>query len=129
MQYIRFVVWQKDGDSGVRQGLFAALGELDDSNALLAHEKQEWDHVYRWFKRTLPVPNRFARSSRTNAKRLAISWFKATANEHIRQMRALSAILGEHGIRVEMIQTDRPGYIVYEDRFQVAAEPFSETAT
>ena len=39
-------------------------------------------------------------------------------------MHGIVALLAEHGIHARMIQTDRPGYVVYEDPFQVAAEPF-----
>lgn len=34
-----------------------------------------------------------------------------------------------HGIEVEVLHTERPGYVVYEDEYQVAAEPFTETLT
>ena len=59
----------------------------------------------------------------------AISWFKPGAKAHIAQMYHLSSILGRHGIAVEVIKTGRPGYVVYEDRYQLVAEPFSETRT
>ena len=36
-------------------------------------------------------------------------------------------ILEKHGIVVEMLETERPGYVVYEDDVQVVAEPFSDT--
>jgi hypothetical protein len=36
-------------------------------------------------------------------------------------------ILEEHGIPAEVIETERPGYVVYEDEFQLIAEPFAET--
>ncbi|MFY7916503.1 MAG: hypothetical protein ACOVPA_17750, partial [Rubrivivax sp.] len=55
------------------------------------------------------------------------SWFKDTAAEHIRQMRLLADILERHGIQVDMLRTRRPGYVVYEDDHQVAAEPYSDT--
>jgi len=38
-------------------------------------------------------------------------------------------ILEAHGIVIDVIRTDRPGYIVYEDEFQIAAEPFKDTRT
>ena len=38
-------------------------------------------------------------------------------------------ILNEQGVRTEMITSPRPGYVVYEDEHQIAAIPFSETAT
>jgi hypothetical protein len=44
-------------------------------------------------------------------------------------MHAIAAILHAHGVEVEAIRTERPGYVVYEDKHQVAAEPFKETTT
>jgi len=44
-------------------------------------------------------------------------------------MRTVASILDAHGIEVEVLHTVRPGYVVYEDQYQVAAEPFSETVT
>ena len=44
-------------------------------------------------------------------------------------MRELQSILDIYAVRLEMVVTRRPGYIVYEDAFQVAAYPFAETAT
>ena len=44
-------------------------------------------------------------------------------------MRNLTHILDSHGINVEMLKTAKPGYTVYEDEFQVAAEPYSDTNT
>jgi hypothetical protein len=34
------------------------------------------------------------------------------------------ALLELHGIRTKMLRTRRVGYVVYEDEFQVCAEPF-----
>lgn len=39
-------------------------------------------------------------------------------------MHEIADLLAEHGIHARMIQTDRPGYVVYEDAYQVVAEPF-----
>jgi hypothetical protein len=46
------------------------------------------------------------------------------ATQHIAQPRELAALLEANDICTEMLATDRPGYIVYEDEFQVLAEPF-----
>jgi hypothetical protein len=34
----------------------------------------------------------------------------------------MKQILENHGIVVDVIRTNRPGYVVYEDEFQVAAQ-------
>jgi len=37
------------------------------------------------------------------------------------------AILENHGVHVRTIKTVRPGYVVYEDEFQVVAAPFADS--
>ncbi len=127
--YLRFVVAGIDKDSGRRQGIFQALCELDRNGLLLPHERTTHNDLYKWFCKHLKEPRRFSRASRPHAKDVAISWFKDSAHEYIAKMFTLSQILEEHGIVVEVIRTDRPGYIVYEDSHQVVAEPFSDTVT
>ena len=127
--YVRFVIHHNDPDSGRRQGLFQALTDLDHSGALKPHEIELYDEVYDWFKANLRVPRSFTRSSKPHAKKVALSWFKDSATEHISKMRVLAQILDAHGVGVDMLRTERPGYVVYEDEHQVAAEPFGETST
>jgi hypothetical protein len=128
--YLRFVVHGLDDGSGRRQGLFQALGTLYDYGRLSHGHRQEYERLRAWFREHLDRPDRFARSSKTHAKKVALSWFKDSALEHIAGMRAMAQILEAHDVVVEEIRTDRPGYIVYDDEYQVAAEPFSsETPT
>jgi hypothetical protein len=66
-----------------------------------------------------PKPPFYRKKSR------AISWFKDTAHEHITRVRTLAEILKNHGVSVQMLKTDRVGYVVYEDEFQIVAERFA----
>ena len=125
--YLRFVIAKKDEDSGRRQGLFQALADLDYADLLSSDERENYERLKKWFNAELKKPRSFSRSSKASAKNVAIGWFKDTAGEHIANMRELALILDVHGIRTETIWTDRPGYIVYEDDFQIAAVPFGET--
>jgi hypothetical protein len=127
--HVRFVIHSNDESSGRRQGLFQALAELEQTGALLPHEQEAWLSVLDWFRHHLGEPDSFARSSKPHAKKVALSWFKSTATEHVKKMYALAAILESHGVPVDVIKAAKPGYIVYEDDYQVAAEPFSETRT
>lgn len=129
MAFLRFVVSEIDDDSGRREGLFQAFARLEEAGDLLPHELQQWEEIYDWFRKNLDAPPRFTRSSRPHAKPIAISWFKDTAVEHIRRMRVLAEILRDHGLICDVIRTQRPGYVVFEDEHQVAAEPFRETRT
>ena len=133
MAYIRFVIPHVDKQSRRRQGLFRAMGTLIDADALLPHERATYDEIYAWFSVNLKRPSllRRARSWRPGERRaganIALSWFKDSAIEHIRRMRTIAEILREHGLIVQTIVTEKPGYVVYEDAHQVAAEPFEET--
>ena len=127
--YIRFVVAQLHDNSGKRKGLFHALGGLRDAGKLYPYEQDQEKALKKWFGTHLKKPALFSRSTKTHAHKKALSWFKDSATEHISKMREMVAILEAHGVHVEVIQTERPGYIVYEDEFQVAAEAFKETGT
>lgn len=122
--YLRFVTARRDPGSGEPGGVFQAMYALEDAGALDPFEAARWKALDAWFTRHLPRPPRMARSTRPGAHAQAVSWFRASAREHIARMHEIAAILAEHGIVVRMIQTDRPGYVVYEDEHQVAAEPF-----
>jgi hypothetical protein len=127
--YLRFVIHRNDEDSGRRLGLFQALSDLEHAGSLLAHEQIVWDDTYEWFRKHLRKPRSFTRSSKPHAKKVAISWFKDSASEHIANMYVLVQVLEAHDLTVDVIRTERPGYIVYEDQHQVVAEPFGTTAT
>ncbi len=127
--FIRFVIHDLDVGSGRRQGLFQALDNLDLSGRLNAADKHAYIAARDWFRANLKTPNSFSRASRPHAKRVALSWFKDTASEHIRQMYGMAEILKSHEVAVEVLRSSRPGYVVYEDEHQVAAEPFTDTRT
>lgn len=127
--YLRFIIMRNDPDSGRRQGLFQAIGSLSRANALLAHERSMHEEIYLWFNDHLKVPKSFTKSRKPHAKYVALGWFKDTATEHIARMHSIAAILREHDVVVKIITTDKPGYIVFEDEYQITAEPFSDTKT
>jgi hypothetical protein len=121
---IRFVVSMRDEDSQVEQGLIHAADDLRGRGRLADEEQERVRELLRWFNRNLPVPGRFARSRRPGARKRAISWFKPTAGECLARMQDLAAVLCGYGCAVERLTTGRPGYVVYEDDYQVVAEVF-----
>jgi len=125
--FIRFVVKELDRDSGRRQGLFQAAWTLGESGVIDSTDWNRLQSIRTWFDQNLAKPTRFAVSTKPHRKAQAISWFKDSAHEHINKMREFQQIVERNGLGVEMLRTERPGYIVYEDQFQVAAYPFSET--
>lgn len=127
MDFVRFVIAAQDSDSGRRQGLFQAISDLEYAGVLLPHEQESYDAAYEWFRHNLKKPKALTRSNKPHAKAVALSWFKDSAIEHIARMRQIAVILQAHGVHAEMIRSSRPGYIVYEDNFQIAAEPFNDS--
>jgi hypothetical protein len=125
--FIRFIVASRDPRSGRRQGLFEAAAQLRASGRLSHQDELRLDELQQWFGENLPVPNRFSLSARPHRKAQALSWFRDTATEQIARMREYLALLERYGFVVEMLREKRPGYVVYEDEYQVAAYPFSDT--
>jgi hypothetical protein len=127
--YIRFVVSERDADSGRDMGVFQAIYDLRDFGKLYPYEEAHVDQLRQWFNDHLEKPDRFTTSKPPYHRKQnrAISWFKDSAHEHVRRVRELSAVLENHGVAVRMIKSERVGYIVYEDEHQVVAEPFADS--
>lgn len=125
--FLRFVVAEIDEDSDRELGIFHAMRNLRERGALSDHEAEHHDLIREWFNQNLEKPTRFtvAKPPFYRKKNRAISWFKDTAHEHVARARSLVAILETHDVSVRMLKTDRVGYVVYEDEYQVVAEPFA----
>lgn len=132
MAFLRFVVSQLHRDSGVNEGLFDTAYALRDGDDIVEADRQVLAGLLAWFAEQLPTPERFNRSSSKGYYRRAargISWFKDSAAEHVARMYELKRIAEAYGHSVVVIREDRIGYVVYEDEFQVVAEPFADTQT
>ena len=126
--YLRFVVTDIDEDSERKLGVFHAVGNLRRQGRLFFYEEQLHDSIRQWFNENLERPTRFTASKPPfyRKKSKALSWFKDTAHEHIARVREFTVILENHGVPVRMLKTNRVGYVVYEDEYQVVAEPFAD---
>jgi hypothetical protein len=125
--YLRFVVAEIHENTQRELGVFRAIGNLRSESKLLDHEEEQHDIIREWFNRHLEKPTRFtsAKPPYYRKQSKAISWFKDSAHGHLSQIRSLAAILENHGISVQMLKTDRVGYVVYEDEYQIVAQPFA----
>jgi len=124
--YIRFVIRQNDEVSQQTQGIFQAVEDLRFEGRLSPEERRTADRVFRWFNKNLPIPKRFSRSRKRSAQAKAISWFKPTVHKFIGRMQDLASILYAHDVPIKILKTKRPGYIVYEDEYQVLAMRFND---
>ena len=121
-EYVRFVVGRKDEDSHVEQGIFQAAVEALEGRSIVDSDIEELEALGAWFNRNLERPTSFGRAR----LHLGICWFKTSASEHISRIWKMVAILERNGIYVRRITTGKPGYVTYEDEWQLVAEPFRE---
>ena len=117
--FVRFVLLRTDADSGQRQGVLTAANQLRREGDLSRDDHRTLRLALEWFNKNLHSPACLGEPE----NRRALSWFKATARRPIERMWSLVVILREHGMHVEMLTTDDPGNVLYEDGWQVVAKP------
>jgi hypothetical protein len=134
LELIRFVGEEIDEDSRQPIGAFQLAARLSRSGELEGHNARLLERARRWFNEHLPRPRRFshhregwrrAASGRHLREPIAISWFKPDAGAHLAEMGKLVNVLRAYDIVVHELRSRRPGYVTYEDRFQVVAVPFT----
>jgi hypothetical protein len=119
-EYIRFVIGRKDEDSHVEQGIFQAAARALEWQSITGSDAEELNTLRAWFSENLEKPTSFGRDK----LRLGICWFKTGSTEHIARIWEMVHILERNGVYVKKIRTDKPGYVIYEDEWQLVAEPF-----
>jgi hypothetical protein len=125
---LRFSIAKRDEDSGRGLGIFHAAGHLRDHGSIEPWEADALFEIRDWFDQNLDKPDRFTSAKPPHYRKQpkAVAWFKDTALEHISHARQMAEILRRHGVTVEVHQAQRVGYVVYEDEFQIVAEPFAD---
>lgn len=123
---IRFVVLEVENRSRVERGLLRGSSRLQKAGIFSAAEEEFLKETFKFFNTQLPKPKRMARANRSGVEPKAVSWFKPTAARFIARMQDLAAMLEAHGIHTKRLTTSKPGFVVYEDEYQVVAEAFSD---
>ena len=128
--YLRFVRPTPVEGMAAREGFFCAAYELRDMIDLDAYTADQLEDILDWFRQHLAIPYKFNKSSSKAAfKRDAkgLSWFKPDARDALDKAFELKALLEANGHGIEILRSERIGYVVYEDDHQIVAEPFSDT--
>ncbi len=115
--YFRFTTLKIDENSKRPQGIFTAAYRLLESGDLSAAEWKHLREMLDWYKANLPVPPKNFKASR------AIFWFRTSAEENIRRMWELVAILRAYNHPVNVYRCRHLANISYRDELQVAAYP------
>lgn len=121
-EYVRFVVGRDDEASHVAGGIFHAATQALEWQDITGSDADELNNLLSWFSGNLEKPT----SSGRDKLRFGICWFKTDSTQHITRISEMVRILEHNGIVVNKISTDKPGYVIYEDEWQLVAEPFSK---
>jgi len=121
--FIRFTAEFKNEDGDIDTGVFQAAGFLRRSDKTYEYDKNHLLELSDWFNQHLEKPTRFNKPSRKNGLNISLSWFKSTATEHLQKMYEMKQILDKYEIEVTVIKRENPGYIIYEDDYQVSTFP------
>ena len=113
--YLRFAVGRIHERSRQQLGVFQAAYELRDAAGRGSDAGRMLRPLFEWFGENLRAPDVISP---------AIFWFKSDASDCISRIWELVHVLKSHDHLVWMMRNERPGRIVYEDAFQVAAIPF-----
>jgi len=132
VRFIRFALARRHPDSGVEDGTFTLAYELRDSPHVEVTDRAVLLENLAWFEKNLKTPTRFNRTKSKGFYRRTtrgITWFKDSATDHLARMHQIKGVLERYGHSVMMLAETRVGYVIYDDAFQVVAEPFSDTQT
>jgi hypothetical protein len=131
---LRYVGLEIDPDSRHEQGVFQIAAQVLRTDALAKEDRIRLISDLRWFSENLRTPRRFShhrdgwRRSASGIwlrKPIALSWFKHDATVHLRRIARIIECLRRCDRTINTLQTRKPGYVTYEDQFQVVAVPFS----
>ena len=119
-EFLRFVVDRKDEDSHVEQGIFQAAALALEWENIKGSDADKLNELRAWFSENLEKPNSFGRGKLALASVGSRLVPPSTSLASTRCPASSNAA----GICVKKIKTDKPGYVVYEDEWQLVAEPF-----
>jgi hypothetical protein len=115
--YIRFQTALRCSKTSRPLGIFGAAGRVEDVLDLPDVTRGWLRSTLEWFNENLTFPRLNPGEWRS------IFWFRDEAQSVVAHVWELIAILRDEGVSVCMQRTSKPGQIVYEDNFQIAAVP------
>jgi hypothetical protein len=118
-EYVRFVIGREGDDIQVERGIFQGAALALEWGNITGSDADELKNLLAWFGKNLEKPTSIGRDK----LRFGICWFKAGSTEHVSRIWEMVRILERNRIYVKKIRTDKPGYVIYEDGWQLVAEP------
>ena len=130
--FLRFVTERRPDHGARREGIFQAAYAARRDAETPGYHHIRFIELLAWFNDDRDEPDRFNLGSRKTGHRsqtTGLSWFRPEASKHVETAFELCSVLNELGYPITVLKTLLPGFILYEDRYQIVAEPFADTPT
>ena len=118
--YLRFQGRVPNVGTPNQLGIFQLAFELRDSGGLPNYAYCELVDNLEWLKRNLVSPRVLDEPWTLRA----VCWFKSDAHEPISRIWSIKAVLDDWGHTIDLVKSESPGQIIFEDDWQVAALPW-----
>jgi hypothetical protein len=119
-KYVRIQSREMAYLTGKPAGIFTAVYRLQRMGKLTPEEEEIYHEIDQvWFQKHLPNPPFYD----DDKPGKPITWFKtATTGHMLDKLAPLMAMLDKYSVAYDVVYTNAPGEVVYEDEFQVAAK-------
>ena len=118
MKYIRIQSREIAYRTGKPCGIFAAVHRLQRDGKLNEEEKNMYYDIDQvWFQENLPNPPFYDDDNPGKP----ITWFKTDTTAHmLEKLQPLMDMMDKNNMPYDVVYTNFPGKIVYEDEYQIA---------
>ncbi len=121
MRYYRYCSDYESPHTRQNYGIFICVWHLiRDQKVTAEEERADWD-ARQWFEENLPIPPCYREGNPDKA----ITWFKAQAMEGsiVHELGFYRDLAKKYGVAIDLVISEFPGDIIYEDEHQIAAIP------
>jgi hypothetical protein len=105
-------------------GVFGLVNGLSKAGILTPAEEEFRARSNAWFHANLPDPSEVDPSIYDRALHpRAAAWFKTSSDQLIEGVSGYLEVLRSHDVTHQVVYSDAPGEVIYEDEHQVIAKP------
>ena len=119
-KYTRYVIDDGERDDGEMDGVITILIDKIKDKIVDTYDSQLYEEVMSWYNKVVPVPPYYANRGYWTINSLA--YWKSDRREIHEYMFSLIGICERVNLKTKVILTNDPGFILYEDAFQVVAK-------
>ena len=121
MKYFRYCASYVSPHTNERYGIFVAVWHLVRDKKVSPEDEAAYWKARAWFEENLPIPPFHA----TGNQERAVTWFKEAApgSRIVQELKVYHDIAARYGTEIELVSSDSPGVIIYEDDYQIGTIP------